>query len=458
MTDEAARYRKALGARILSEANDLKRTREALAQEVGFPLDVVNAVIDGEARPEQAQELVFAMTRTYPIALGDLWLDPDDTDDGVVVMHGAASRQSARIFDRKGRDGVISPYYEYRDTAMSRTGPFKPEWIQPLRVVADADPENAEVAFNNGHLMHQQTFFIGEVNFYWSVGGRRYCVEMNTGDSNYITPFVPHSFTSRNPGRLGLIIAVTFAGAARRALDEFARLDPRAAESLSGDRRSRDDAYRARFGREVAAESVATEELTERLAASGIATRRAEALAQGETPADFAEVRALAVALNIRPADLMVEVVEPGEEVVLRYERDGGVRTWPATNSPSYRLTELARTRHQPGLKGFAVDVLAESSDPAPFTHGLHEYVYNYGSEPAALHWDGGRTTVLGPGDSAYIRPMTPHGFSRSAGAGEGKLCVVRVSGKLGTAALDDYAGFAAEGRKRIARETRQWF
>jgi hypothetical protein len=31
------------------------------------------------------------------------------------------------------RDGKPEPYYEYRDTAMSALGPFKPEWILELR-------------------------------------------------------------------------------------------------------------------------------------------------------------------------------------------------------------------------------------------------------------------------------------------------------------------------------------
>ena len=66
--------------------------------------------------------------------------------------------------------------------------------------------------------MHQTTFFIGPVNFYWETGGKRYCAEMNTGDSNYITPFVPHSFASRDPEQPGLIIAVTFSGLVGRAL------------------------------------------------------------------------------------------------------------------------------------------------------------------------------------------------------------------------------------------------
>ena len=177
--DDEAGYRKALGARVLSEANDLKRTRQALAEELGFSQELVDAVIDGDASVADSQNLMRAMADTYPISLSDLWLERNDSDAGVIVMQAERSQETSRVFERKDRAGDLKPYYEYRDTAMSRLGPFKPEWIKELRIVGDADPDNLDVAYNNGHLMHQQTFFVGEVNFYWSMGGKNYCAEMN---------------------------------------------------------------------------------------------------------------------------------------------------------------------------------------------------------------------------------------------------------------------------------------
>ena len=208
--DKDAGYRKSLGARVLSEANDLKRTRKALASELGKPQALTRSLT--EPRPSLKRRIHAYHGGGLSDLLSDLWLERDDSDNGVIIMTGDASERTARVFDRQDRGGNQTPYYEYRDTAMSRLGPFKPEWIRELRMVDDANPDNPDVAYNNGHLMHQQTFFIGEVNFYWALGGRNHCAEMNTGDSNYITPFVPHSFTSRNPDAPGLIVKVTFGG------------------------------------------------------------------------------------------------------------------------------------------------------------------------------------------------------------------------------------------------------
>ena len=101
---------------------------------------------------------------------------------------------------RGGKD-----YYEYRDTATATLSPFKPEWIEELRVVEDNRPENPDVAYNNGHFLHQMTAFIGPVNFYWELNGEKYSKEMNTGSSNYITPFYFKRFIEAGDNNCGYI-------------------------------------------------------------------------------------------------------------------------------------------------------------------------------------------------------------------------------------------------------------
>ena len=131
---------KSLGARIRSEANDLKRTPEALASELNLSAGLVEAVMAGKADLGTAQNLLRAMADNYPISLADIWVDADDTDQGVRLMTAAMSRKSSRVFKRPDKDGALTEYYEYRDTAMSRGAPFKPEWILELRSVEDANP------------------------------------------------------------------------------------------------------------------------------------------------------------------------------------------------------------------------------------------------------------------------------------------------------------------------------
>jgi len=122
-------------------------------------------------------------------------------------MRAEDSAKSSRIMKRGG-----SPYYEYRDTVMSGVAPFRPEWIMELCVVNDNDPNNKSAQWNNGHFMHQFTYFVGDVNFYY-IGddGKKQIAVMKTGDSMYITPFVPHTFATRKDSKKdGQILALTY--------------------------------------------------------------------------------------------------------------------------------------------------------------------------------------------------------------------------------------------------------
>ena len=214
-------YLKNMGNRIRSEFNDLKRTLDSASEELNIDLEKLKNIISGNCNIEDTYQLIFKMGEKYPIDISDLFLLKDDCDNGIKLMKRYQSEISSIIFDRKDKDDNLKPYYEYRDSAMSRLSPFKPEWIRELRVVENSDPNNPDVIYNNGHFLHQSTFFIGPVNFYWKEGGKSYCREMNTGDSNYITPFYPHSFTSRDKDKDTIIIAVTFGGEVRKNQKEI---------------------------------------------------------------------------------------------------------------------------------------------------------------------------------------------------------------------------------------------
>jgi len=448
-------YLRALGARLLSEANDLKRTAEALASELGFEEGQINAVLAGESDVETARAVLQAMAETYPVSLADLWIDQDDTDQGVRVVSSDESITSSRVFHRKNRDGGLSPYYEYRDTAMSRTAPFKPEWIKELRVVGDADPANSDVAYNHGHLLHQGTFFLGPVNFYWQVNGERHCAELDTGDSNYITPFVPHSFASRDADHLGIIIAVTYGGEVRRSLSDFGWLDAEQADQLVADPRRPDDALVRLIARHAADESLTKTAVIERLTDVGVERARAHALVSAGG-ATGEELESLATVLNVRWVDMTVSPLERDEEVVIERRPTSPTRRYPNDDTPAYELTELARVKHQPGLKGFDLTVLGDAN--GDLQHSLHEYVYNYGQTTVNLEWGDAHTLAFMPGDSAYIRPMIRHRFSRLEGSDPGHLVVMRVPGGLSGSTLSEFSTFVPEGRGRVIAETKRWF
>lgn len=471
LSDETARHQvAAMGACLLSEANDLKRPLHIVAKELNVELSRLESLIRGDLDVSEALEVLRRMSEVYPVPLNDLWLDADDTSFGVRIFTREAAEATSRVLDRASRSGERTPYYEYRDAAMSRCSQFRPEWIKELRVVSSSDPQDPDVQLNNGHLMMQTTLFIGPVNFYYKTDdGVTHCREMNTGDSNFISSFVPHSFTARNRDAEAIIIAVTYGGNVRRAFTEFSRVGAKQVLSLAGDKRDIGLTRRCTFRRFLEAECMTEKALAEAVAPA-IEAERVKQLLEGQE-GTFSELEALAAALHVRPSDLHVSPLEAHEEVVVSRAGDSQK---DVRHFETYRLAPLSRTRHQPDLKTFDLEVLDSAQPGETLRCGLHTFVYHFGSAPVEFVWEGGGRThraCLKPGDSAYIAPLVAHSFStcpdefssgrnpngRACGKGR-RLFLVRIPGHLNGETLAEFATFAPSGRDRVGAETVRWY
>lgn len=444
------------GARLLSVANDLKRTPEALAKDLNMAPAFVLDAVAGKVTYAEMVGLLQRVYEAYSISMNELWVDRDQTDAGVLIVRAEESSDSSRVFERTDGYGQTSPYYEYRDTAMARTAPYKPEWIKQIKVVANADPDNPHVVYNKGHLMHQQTFFIGSVNFYWTLNGKNYCQEMNTGDSNYITPFVPHSFTSRDADAPGLIIAITFAGNMQAAFSSMNYISGDDMETWVGDKRDPIAMFVSNLTRQCENEMLTLRQLSDRLRALGVATADELISPEIKRLPDSAEIAALAQALNILPSELAIDALSAGQEVVTKAANKQDGRPFPDSNDPSYIFYDLARSPHMPGLKGFNVKVLASNKNPVRICHGLHEYIYNYGDVPVQIDYGDDRREELRPGDSAYVSPRVSHCFTASKN--DGALVMVRVAGGLTKESIDELSTYPVAKRKRAKAEITRWY
>jgi methylphosphonate synthase len=432
--------------------NDLKRRPEDAASELGVPVADIEAIIAG-ARP-LPPELVARATAAWPVSPRDFYLLDDDCPTGVRIVRAAESAKSARVMSRAGKE-----YYEYRDTAMSSLSQFRPEWIKELCIVDDDDPDNPAIQWNNGHFMHQFTYFIGPVNFYYrGPDGTKRVFVTDTGDSMYITPFVPHSFASRRneAGELGVILALTYGNKlGGEPRQELSALGPELAAGLALDFSTPRAAAAAllRFHREAA--TLTRAELARR---AGLTPAAIEQLESGAAAAGDDELRRLAAALRVSVRDLIPP--DAFEEPVL-VQRLGDAPRWTYPDGePAYELAELTAVKSLPFSKGLEVTVLTDAAPAPDITAGLHQYLYNVGTRPVTIAWslDGElRQDTLEPGDSAYLKPCLPHCF-RGAG---GKLLVLRIGGRVGGDAQLELSKIAAAGKDGLARvvaESGQWY
>jgi len=432
--------------------NDLKRRPEDAASELGVPVEEINEIISGErALPP---ELVEKATATWPVSPRDFYLLRDDAPTGLRIHRAADSERSSRVMSRAGND-----YYEYRDTAMSSLAQFRPEWIKELCVVDDNDPENEAVQWNNGHFLHQFTYFVGPVNFYYrGADGAKQVAVMETGDSMYISPFVPHSFASRRNehDELGVILALTYGdklgGETRQ---EVSALGAELASGLALDFADPRRAFGSllRFQRQGL--SLTASELARR---AGLEASRIEELEAGSSQPDDGDLRALATALRVNVRDLLVP---DAFEVAVLVQKYGDAARWAyPEDNPAYEIVELTPVRSMPFSKGLEINVLNDGPPEADLTAGLHQYVYNVSTTLVTLAWqlDGElRHDTLEPGDSAYLKPSLPHGY-RGAG---GQLLVLRIGGRVtgdGQMELSRILAHEPANLARVVGDSKQWY
>lgn len=448
---------KAQGARILSELNDLKRTAESCADEVGWDREEVNRLLQGKTTQARMMAFVDALVDAYPIDRAELLLVEDDCDFGVKIMRDTQSRASARVFNRQDRHGNKTPYYEYRDTAMSRLSAFRPEWIEELRVVDDNDPNNPDVAYNNGHFMHQVTFFVGPVNFYYEIDGVRRCEPMNTGDSNYITPYWAHSFTSRDASQQAYIIAVTFGGDVKRALGELYRYGKARAEEFLVDVRHPAQGIQDLLDFHLNNEFLTRELLQAKLKAShpdlGVdVLNRTQSFTPEQTVI-------LAECLNIQPQDLMLPVWDKTEEVVVKKAVTEQGYAYPSASHAAYHMYPTARCRRMPQVKSFDIHVNTQQEIPeAMLKSALHTYLYNYSDSSVQLSWnyqDQAHRAELAPGDSAYVQPWIAYQLA-NVSSEQARIFMVGIPGAVNLGTQKEMSSFA--NFSRVIEEDKCWF
>lgn len=437
--------------------NGWKRTTASVAKDIGWSPEEMARVFEGRTDAEELQTLAVAMSRVYPTTLEKLLLPSDDAKNGVLFMRAQDSQASSRIYERVNGHGDTVPYYEYRDTAMSVLSPIKPEWIKEEVTIGDTDPDNPEVVYNKGHFEHQMTFFIGPVNFYYQVAGKSYMAEMNTGDSNYITPFNPHSFTSRDADKLALIIAVTFEGDVARAQKEMYLLGgERGVGKFYLDASNGAKAQIKLLHQHMRAEYLQPQDLPGLLQGTEIS---AEDILDDSRSFSEEERTVLAEKLHIAPEDLIVSEYNEKAQVIIQRHDDATARRYPNSDSPNYRIHTLARSPWMSSMKGFNIDVLATEPDlNTGFETPLHQYLFNYGDTPLDIAWDvDGKTCrdSLAPGDSMYAQPWIRTAFGRANGAA-GQLLVLGVSGAVNASVQQELSRMPDVNR--VAKETTGWF
>jgi len=436
-----------MGRNFLGILNDVKRRPEDAAKELGISVEEINSIISGEK--SISSELINIATKIWPVNARDFYIIQDDCPNGVKIMRSDESEKSSRIMTRAGK-----PYYEYRDTAMSTTAPFRPEWIMELCYVDNNDPNNPDVQWNNGHFMHQFTYFIGEVNFYYKGNnGEKKVAVFNTGDSMYVTPFVPHTFATRKGAKQnGLILALTYGGKLTGdTQQELSSLSTNLGPEFALDFSTKKTASASLLMHFINISNLSMEEISKR---TKISNEILDDFLNGKVIPSESELNQLAIALNVNTRDLMPND-KTEDRVIVKHHEEGKKWFFPE-DTKAYEFTELASSTVMPFSKAFEIKIQNSDNPDFDLIVGAHQYVYNVENSSVILNWTLDRKIyqkVINPNDSAYVKPFVKHNFR-----GEGNLLVLRIGGKIAGDSQRELSIIGKENAHRAISETLQWF
>lgn len=436
------------GQNFLGILNDIKRRPEDAAKELGRSVDEINAIIKGQ-KP-LSQELVNHAVKIWPVNARDFYIIHDDCPNGIKIMRSEQSVKSSRIMNRAGK-----PYYEYRDTAMSSVSLFRPEWIEELCIVEDNEPENSNAQWNDGHFMHQFTYFIGDVNYYYKDENEQKQVFVTkTGDSVYGTPFRPHTFTTRKGAdKNGLILALTYGNKiSADTQQELSALGYELAIQYHLDFSTREKAFSSLLKFNIDASSLTIEELSKRTEIEKNTIK--QYLGGTAAVPDLTILLKLARGLSVSVRELIPpDEIEPK---VIPKKHEQGHRWFYPSDSKAYELVELVQSQNLPFSKALEVTIHEDSNDITDLKVGLHQYVYNIGETVINLNWKSGDKKFqeqIKPHDSAYIKPFVEHSFR-----GRGKIMVLRIGGRMSGDAQREFSSLSKEDVNRAINETQMWF
>ena len=419
--------------------NDLKRRPEDAANDLGISLEKINNLLEG--KEDIDSQIINKALRVWPINASDFFSIKDDTKNNIKIFTKEESDKTAREMRRGSQ-----PYYLYKDTVMSRVSPFRPEWIQELVVVENSDPLNNLVKWNNGHFLHQFTYFIGPVNFYYyNEKNEKKVAEMNTGDSMYISPYTPHTFTTRqnDKNEKGVILALTFTDKIDNdVLNEMSAigtdLSKKYVFKLQNDFDSIMNCVKNHL--KISSKTIS---YIEKKIGSPINKVINDFLSNNSNL-----MNEVANQLEVSLRDLLPQ--KKIDCVTLQEYKTAEKWFLPDENTKKLQLVKLAGTTHLPYSKALELNILDNNN--LNFEVPCHQYIYNIGETNCKITTENSTETIK-TGDSMYLKPNLKHSFQTKS-----KLLVLRIGGKVSGDSLLQLSTLDEKKLSRLLEDNKPWF
>jgi transcriptional regulator with XRE-family HTH domain len=421
--------------------NDLKRRPEDAAKDLGVTKKTIDNILNG--KKNLSFKLIKKAVSVWPVNFSEFFEIIDDTKNGFKIFKNAEANSTKRKMYRGGE-----AYYLYKDSVMSKISSFRPEWIQQLKIVNNSNPNNSNVKFNNGHFLHQFTYFIGPVNFYYMSNGKKKVAQMNTGDSMYISPYIPHTFTTRKNSekKLGHILALTYSDKiSTETLNELNAIGYDLIKRSKLNLKNKIYSFKTVLNYFLKNSSMSIEVFNKKI---GINLKKI--LSKKEIP-DQKVIKKIAGLLGINERDLTPPVIE-SEVKIQKYDKN---KKWyyPSNTQKRYLFVELTSLSQIPTSKAFELTILSDKENSTLFEVPTHQYIYNIGSEKIFIKFENKILETFNPGDSIYLKPNLKHKF-----IGRGKILIFRIGGQISSDTLFHISWLSDANLRRLLKDDKQWF
>lgn len=407
--------------------NDLKRRPEDAAIELGLSLKKIKNILNGSVILDI--KTATKIIKIWPVQIDNLinhkFLSQKFHE--IKIFKKKHSIKTARIMKRKGKD-----YYEYRDTVMDKFAPFRPEWIRTICRVNDNDPKNKNVVWNKGHLLHQFTYFVGKINFYYlDEKGNKKTSLMNTGDSMYISPYVPHSFASRD-NKQNYIIALTY-------LD---KVTPQLQDSLSliGE----DNIKKILIN--INNLSKQKKDLFLRYKNNLLLTnkeikKRYKLIKKDTKKKNYSSL----FKVNLR------DILGFDKEKKVKIKKNINSESWfYPENKKFFKINELASSKFVPEAKSIKIEIL--KNNKFKIQNFCHQYAYVLSDNLILKH--NSKTYNLQNGDTFYLKPFTKFSLTSK----NSLVLILRIPGNISGDNLLQLSQLGEKNILRVFRENQRWY
>ena len=419
--------------------NDLKRRPIDAAKDLKVSVNKIEKILNSKEITDLS--IIEKAVKVWPVNYSDFFYTEDDTKNDYKIFKLSDANKSERIMYRGGK-----PYYSYKDTVMSKISPFRPEWIQELVIVNNNNPYNKLVKFNNGHFLHQFTYFIGPVNFYYIENNKKKVAVMNTGDSMYISPYVPHTFTTRQNKEkiLGSILALTYTDKVDgEILNELSAIGHDLVKKYKINTINKFKGFYDNLNYHLRASSISLETLKEK-------TKIKISKKSSKIP-NFQVIEKIAKFLNVNLRDL----IPPIKSNSVKIKKFKSNRSWyyPSNKTKTYEFFELTNLPELPLSKAYEFHVRSNKNHNHFLEVPCHQYIFNIGLTTGKININKNISEQLEPGDSIYLKPNLSHKF-----VGISKLLILRIGGKVSGDVLYQMSMISDKNIKRLVDDNLPWF